>query len=119
MVPVLEIKIASTMMAGWLAASSPVPIPVEGVALMLETHAALPVEVDLYDENLQVSERVLIDRDGSTDMETEATLTRMFRCRSTGHQRAMAKRTLAMLADIAERYEGKTIDFVSAHRATA
>lgn len=118
MLPILELKIASTMMAGWLAASSPVPIPAEGVAVMMEARAVTPVEVHLYDENRRISERVLLERDGATDPETAQRLSRMFRCRITGHQRPMAQRTLAMLADLAERYAGKTIDFVSAHRAT-
>jgi len=119
MLPIVELKIATTMMAGWLAASSPVPVPVEGLALTMDVRAATPVPVALYDENLQVSERVLLERDGSADRETAMRLTRLFRCRATGHQAPMAQRTLAMLADLAERYEGKTIDFVSAHRASA
>jgi uncharacterized protein YcbK (DUF882 family) len=119
MLPILELKIATAMMAGWLAASSPVPVPAEGVALMMAARAAAPVEVTLFDENRRITERVLLERDGSADPETTRRLTYLFRCRSTGHQRAMAKGTLAMLADLAERHEGKTIDFVSAHRTRA
>jgi uncharacterized protein YcbK (DUF882 family) len=118
MLPMLELKIATTMMAGWLAASSPVPVPAEGVALMMDARAAAPVEVTLFDENRRITERVLLERDGSADPETTRRLTHMFRCRRTGHQRPMARRTLAILADLAERYEDKTINFVSAHRAT-
>lgn len=119
MLPILELKIATTMMAGWLAASSPVPALAEGAALMMDGRAASPVPVVLYDENLDVTESVLLDRDGSADPETTKRLTHLFRCRFTGHEAPMAKRTLAMLADLAERYEGKTITFVSAHRASA
>jgi uncharacterized protein YcbK (DUF882 family) len=115
---ILEMKLAATLMSGWMAASTPVPVPAQSVALMMEAKAASPVEVNLYDENLKVSERVLIDRDGSADPATTRRLTDLFRCRATGHRAPMAKRTLAMLADLAERYEGKTIEFVSAHRAT-
>lgn len=116
---ILELKLATALMSGWVAASSPVPVPVQPVALMSEAHAASPVEVNLYDENLLVNERVILERDGSADPTTTARLTDMFRCRATGHRRPMAKRTLAMLADLAERYPGKTIEFVSAHRAAA
>src|SRR5690606_4874173 len=77
MLPILELKIASTMMAGWLAASSPVPIPAEGVAVMMEARAVTPVEVHLYDENRRISERVLLERDGATDPETAQRLSRM------------------------------------------
>lgn len=115
---ILELKLAATLMSGWMAASSPVPVPVQSVAVMMEARAAAPVEVNLFDENLKVSERVLLDRDGSADPETTRRLTHLFRCRATGHRAPMAKGTLAMLADLAERYEGKTIEFVSAHRAT-
>ncbi len=118
MLPILELKIATTMMAGWLAAASPAPVPAEGVALVVEAHAASPVEVTLVDANRQITERVLIERDGSTDPQTAERLTDLFRCRTTGHRRPMAQRTLAMLADLAERYHGKSIDFVSAHRAS-
>jgi len=118
MLPILELKIASTLMAGWMAASSPAPIPAEGVALVMDARAASPVAVTLFDENQRITERVLIERDGSTDPETALRLTHLFRCRTTGHHAPMARRTLAMLADLAERYEGRTIDFVSAHRAT-
>jgi uncharacterized protein YcbK (DUF882 family) len=120
MVPtILELKLAATLMSGWMAASSPVPVPAQSVALMMEAKAASPVEVNLYDENLKVSERVLLDRDGSADPRTTRRLTDLFRCRITGRRAPMAKRTLAMLADLAERYEGKTIELISAHRATA
>jgi uncharacterized protein YcbK (DUF882 family) len=119
MLPILELKIATTMMAGWLAASSPAPVPAEGVALVMDARTAAPVEVALFDANRRIAERVLLDRDGSADAETTARLKFLFRCRFTNHQAAMAKGTLAMLADLAERYPGKTIDFVSAHRATA
>jgi uncharacterized protein YcbK (DUF882 family) len=115
---ILELKLAATLMSGWMAASTPVPVPAQSVALMMEAKAASPVEINLYDENLQVSERVLLDRDGSADPQTTRRLTDLFRCRFTGHRAPMAKRTLAMLADLAERYEGKQIEFVSAHRAT-
>jgi uncharacterized protein YcbK (DUF882 family) len=118
MVPILELKIATAMMAGWLAASSPVPTPAADVALVTEVRAATPVEVKLYDENLRVSARIVLERDGSADPETVNQVTHLFRCRTTGHRAPMAKRTLAMLADIAERYAGKTIDVVSAHRAS-
>ena len=119
MLSTIELKIATTMMAGWLAASSPVPVPAEGVTLMMDARASSPVEVTLFDENLRVTEHVLLERDGSADPETTYRLTHLFRCRFTGHHAPMAGRTLAMLADLAERYEGRQIEFVSAHRAVA
>jgi len=117
MVPgILEIKLATTLMAGWMAAASPVPIPAQAVALMMEAKAATPVEVKLYDENLRVSATVVLNRDGTADPETKQQVTNLFRCRVTNRSHAIARRTLAMLADVADRYEGRTIEFVSAYR---
>src|ERR1041384_7290316 len=44
-----------------------------------------------------------------------AEVTRLFRCRQTGRPHAIARRTLAMLADIADKYD-RTIEFVSVYR---
>lgn len=118
MVPgILEIKLATTLMAGWMAAASPVPIPGGAIALMIESRVATPVEVKLYDENLHVGATVILNRDGSTDEATKKAVRHLFRCRVTNWSQPMNKRTLAMLADIADRFEGETIEFVSAFRA--
>lgn len=114
----LELKLATTMMAGWLSASSPAPVPEQAIALLVDAHAAMPVEVKFFDFNERTSASLLIERDGSADPETTQRLTQLFRCRKTGHRRPMARRTLAILVDVAERYPGKSIEFVSAHRAT-
>ncbi|MBA3392831.1 MAG: DUF882 domain-containing protein [Deltaproteobacteria bacterium] len=117
MVPgIIEVKLATTLMAGWMAAASPVPVPSEVVALLLEAKAATPVEVKLYDENLRVDATVVLRRDGSTDPVTKKAVTKLFRCRVTNRSYPIKQRTLAMLADIADRYDGKTIEFVSAYR---
>lgn len=117
MVPgILEIKLATTLMAGWMAAASPVPVPAQAVAMMIEAKAASPVEVKLYDENLRVHATVVLNRDGSADDATKQEVTHLFRCRDTGRKRPIARRALAMLADVADRYEGKTIEFVSVYR---
>ena len=119
MVPgILEIKLATTVMAGWMAAASPVPLPASAVALMLESRVTTPVEVKLYDENLRVNATILLNRDGSTDDETKKEVRHLFRCRVTNWSQPFSQRTLAMLADVGDRYEGKTIEFVSAYRAT-
>lgn len=118
MVPgILEIKLATTLMAGWMAAASPVPVPANAIAMMLESRVATPVEVKLYDENLRVDATVILNRDGSTDDVTKKQVRHLFRCRTTNWSLPIKKRTLAMLADIADRYEGETIEFVSAYRA--
>lgn len=115
---IVEIKLATMAMAGWMAASTPVPMPASAVAVMFEGRAAAPVEVKLYDENLRVSETLIIERDGTMDHETKQRATHLFRCRVTNRAKPIAAGTLAMLADVADRYEGKTIEFVSVYRAT-
>jgi uncharacterized protein YcbK (DUF882 family) len=117
MVPgIIEMKLATTLMAGWMAAASPVPVPAGAVAMMLEFRVSTPVEVKLWDENLRVDATIMLNRDGSADEETTKQVKHIFRCRVTNREAAIAKGTLAMLADVADRYEGKTIEFVSAVR---
>lgn len=119
MVPgILEIKLATTIMAGWMAAASPVPLPAGAVALALESRVTTPVEVKLYDENLRVHATLVLNRDGSADPETKKQIRHIFRCRQTNWSQPMSEGMLAMLADVADRHEGKTIEFVSAYRAT-
>ncbi|MDQ3369601.1 MAG: DUF882 domain-containing protein [Myxococcota bacterium] len=117
MVPgILEIKLATTLMAGWMAAASPVPIPSQAVALLLEARVATPVEIKLYDENLRVNATVVVERDGTTDPVTKKQVAHLFRCRDTNRAHSISTKTLAMIADVADRYEGKTLEFVSAYR---
>ena len=117
MVPgIFEIKLASTLMAGWMAATSPVPIPAEAFAMAVQSRVAAPVEVSLYDENLRVNATVVLNRDGSASEATTAEVKHLFRCRVTDREQTITQTTLAMLADLADRYEGKTIEFVSVVR---
>jgi uncharacterized protein YcbK (DUF882 family) len=55
-------------------------------------------------------------RDGSTDEQTTADVKRLFRCRTTHREKVIAKKTLAMLADVADHYPGKTVEYVSVYR---
>lgn len=117
MLPViLKLKLATTAAIGLAASASPAPVSAEALAMVVVERAASPVEVKLYDENLQVSATVGIHRDGTMDDETAAELKHLFRCRQTNREHAIARKTLAMLADVAEKYDGKTIEFVSVYR---
>jgi uncharacterized protein YcbK (DUF882 family) len=111
---VIHLKFATTLMSGWVSAASPIPMPAAVMAVAFESHVASPIEVPLYDQNRRVSATVVIERDGSTDAETAKQLTYLFRCR-TDRQHPIAKKTLSMLASLAERYE-RPIEFVSAYR---
>ena len=113
---ILKLKIMTTAMAGWTAAVAPVPLPAEALTTMVAGNAAMPVEVSLYDENEHQTGTVAIWRDGATDEATKADIKRLFRCRSTHRQKLIAQKTLAMLADVADHYPGKTIEYVSAFR---
>lgn len=116
MLPViLKLKLATAAAAGLAAAASPVAVPADALVMTVAERAAAPVEVKLYDENLRISTRVGIRRDGTMDDATAAEVKQLFRCRTTGRQRAIARRTLAMLADLADQYE-RTIEVVSAYR---
>ena len=109
------LAIVMRFMVSWAAASS--PIPMSGVyAAVLAERSVEPVQVKLYDENLRVHATLAINPDGSTDAATEKEIRHLFRCRMTGRERHIAQHTLAMLADVAQKYEGKTIEFVSVYR---
>jgi uncharacterized protein YcbK (DUF882 family) len=117
MLPViLKLKLATAAAAGLAASASPLPVPAEAVATVVAQRAIAPVEVKLYDENLRVASTVGIRRDGTMDEATAADVKRLFRCRQTHRERPIARRTLAMLADLAERYQPRPIEFVSAYR---
>jgi len=117
MLPViLKLKLATTAAAGLAAAASPVPGSAEAVAMVVAVRATAPVEVKLYDENLRVTATVGIRRDGTVDEAIAADVKHLFRCRQTHRERPIARRTLAMLADLAEQYEPRPIELVSAYR---
>ncbi|MCX5742288.1 MAG: DUF882 domain-containing protein [Proteobacteria bacterium] len=119
MLPVLvKLKLASAMLANVSATQAPVPLPVHVTVLAAGAAAEslAPVEVHLYDENMRVSADVEIERDGAVDDATATELTHLFKDRRTNREKPIAKQTLAMLADLGDRYRGKTIEFVSAYR---
>ncbi|MBA3538694.1 MAG: DUF882 domain-containing protein [Deltaproteobacteria bacterium] len=117
MLPILlKLRLATSMMAGWSASSSPVPLPTNAIVMLVAGRTVEPIEVKLFDENHRTDATLLIERDGSTDPGTMAQVAHLFRCRVTDREKPIAQRTLAMLADVSERYQGKTIEFVSAYR---
>jgi uncharacterized protein YcbK (DUF882 family) len=116
---ILKLKLATSAAVGLAAAASPAPVAGQALATMIVERATTPIEVKLFDENHPVHATVGIRRDGTTDGDTTAEVTHLFRCKTTDRKHAMARKTLAMLADIAEKYPGKTIEFVSAYRVQA
>jgi uncharacterized protein YcbK (DUF882 family) len=116
---ILKLKLATTAAVGLAASASPAPLPAGGLAVTVVERATLPVEVKLYDENLRVSATVGIRRDGTMDDQTALEVKRLFRCRQTNRERLIARRTLVMLADLAEQYDPKPIEFVSVYRVQA
>lgn len=111
--------------ASWLAGSAaPVPDTVLEAAqrASVEVSAAVPddrVPVVLFDENhpREPVRTVYIGRDGSVDAETAQLLEHLFRCKRTERHKPIDRGLLAMLADVAARYPGHTIEYVSAYRA--
>ncbi|CAN5707161.1 hypothetical protein BH11MYX3_BH11MYX3_39060 [soil metagenome] len=117
MLPILiKIRLTTMAMAGWTAAAAPVPMPLDTVAMAYQARAVTPVEVKLFDENLNVHATVVIDHLGNSDEATTKQIRHLFRCRVTNRERPIARKSLAMLADVAEMYEGKPIEFVSVYR---
>lgn len=122
------IRLVESIMAGWLATASPVPTAAVAAAAATVTtptnttsdagSAEGPIEVLLHDENAKEDATVWINRDGTMDEASAAEVRRLFRCRRTHKEREIERGTLAMLADVATRYPGKRIQYVSAYRAT-
>jgi uncharacterized protein YcbK (DUF882 family) len=112
----IKLKLMTTAMAGWTAAASPAPMPAQAVASVVAVDAASPIPVPLYDENDHQEGVIAVWRDGSTDAATAAQVKKLFRCRTTHYQKMIARDTLAMLADVAQHYPGKTLEYVSAVR---
>jgi uncharacterized protein YcbK (DUF882 family) len=115
----LKIHLATTMMASFTAAASPVPVPAEAAATLFAGELAAPIEVNFYDENEHQAGTVAIWRDGGTDDDTTAQVKKLFRCRSTYRQKKIATKTLAMLAELSEHYPGKVLEYVSGYRVGA
>lgn len=114
MLPVIvKLKLASALLGS--GSSAPMAMPV--LPVIAAAHVASPVAVKLYDENARVSLEVEVDRDGAVDEETGKQLAHLFRCRRTEREKPLAKQTYAMMADLAAKYPGKPIEFVSAYRA--
>ncbi len=116
---VAQFKLATTAFTGWMAAASPTPAPVVALAALVEARAVEPIYVAMFDENHARTVSVVIGRDGSTDDATRLTLEHTLRCKVTDHEHPIASATLGMLADVAERWRGKTIELVSAYRDKA
>jgi uncharacterized protein YcbK (DUF882 family) len=117
MLPVmLKLKLATTAAAGLAASASPLPVSGEALAMVVVERSAAPIEIRMFDENLKVHAAVGIRRDGTMDDATASEVKHLFRCRQTNRERPIARRTLAMLADLAEKYDGKTIELVSVYR---
>jgi uncharacterized protein YcbK (DUF882 family) len=114
---IVHLKLATLLMQSWVAEALPlpVPIPASALALALEAQVAAPVEVTIIDINRgnQVT-KLQLERDGSYDPAMAKTIAHVFRCK-TESEHVIAKRTLAMLAAVSERY-GKPIELVSGYR---
>ncbi len=114
------LAVSATAGAGVAAASPSVSstTPVDHAPADGSEAASELVEVLLYDENAREEATLYLRRDGSADEATLAEARRLFRCRRSHKDKDIARGTLAMLADVAARYPGKRIEYVSAYRAT-
>lgn len=63
--------------------------------------------------------KFVIPVDGKVDAAAAKTIAAFLGCRQTNTHRALAPQLLAMLADLADHFEGHTIEVISAYRATS
>lgn len=109
--------------AGWMTVQHPdPPASVLDAAQVAVTEAltaarAAQVEVTIFNVNYPETITVRIGKDGAVDDATRKQLERTFKCKRTKRQHAIDRGLLVMLADVAARYPGKTIEYVSAYRA--
>lgn len=76
------------------------------------------VAVKVFDVNHRQTKVFQIGRDGTVDESTRKDIEEMFRCKRTKHRHTIDQGSLAMFADVASRYPGKTFELVSAYRRT-
>jgi uncharacterized protein YcbK (DUF882 family) len=75
------------------------------------------VSVALDNVNSQESATFQIGREGETTPDQAAAIEQFFRCRRSGRHMAMAPGVLALLADVARHWPGRTIEVISGFRA--
>src|SRR5688572_23792399 len=93
-------------------------LPLLPLLAAMTADAETPVTVDLFDENHQEWTTVTIGRDGSLDKANAKKIKHVFRCKRSQRRHMIAKRTLAMFADVAARWRGHQIDIISGYRAS-
>lgn len=109
--------------AGWLGASAAAtpPTVLDAAQAAVDEARRLAdadkVEVTIFNVNYPSTHVVRIGRDGTVDAATRDELEALFRCKRTKREHAIDRGLLVMLADVAARYPGKTIEYVSAFRA--
>jgi uncharacterized protein YcbK (DUF882 family) len=101
---------------------SPAPTGLDAVRQFV-TGALLPaaphtVTVELYDVNANRSAVFQIPLDGQLPREQAIEVGRFFGCHRTGRSKPIHPGTLAMLAEVAQRYPGHVIELVSGYRAS-
>ena len=108
--------------AAAMAASGPVTVPaamaVPAVAAATASASASPPTVMVILHDVNHGDRVDLDigLDGSVDEPTADRLAKLMRCKRTDQQHRIEPATLAMLAAVAQRYPGQSIEIVSAFR---
>ena len=75
------------------------------------------VTVKLANVNTDETATFQIGRDGEITAEEAQALEQFFRCRRSGRHMTMAPGVLAMLADVARHWPGRTIEIISGFRA--
>jgi uncharacterized protein YcbK (DUF882 family) len=85
--------------------------------VVIEPLPVPPVTVTLANVNTDETATFQIGRAGELRPEEAAQVKTFFRCRRTGKEKTMAPGVLALLAEVALRWPGRTIEVVSGFRA--
>lgn len=85
--------------------------------IVIEPLPVPTVAVSLKNVNTDESATFQVGKYGEVTPDQARTINQFFRCRRTGRTRPMAPGVLALLADVAARWPGRTIEVISGFRA--
>jgi uncharacterized protein YcbK (DUF882 family) len=85
--------------------------------IVIEPLPASPIKVTVQNVNTDEIATFAIGKNGQVSPEQAPLVMHFFRCRRTDKEKPIAAATLALLAEVAQRWPGKTIEIVSGFRA--
>jgi uncharacterized protein YcbK (DUF882 family) len=115
-VPFIPTAVAADAAPKLAVQAAPVAAPTAS-PIQIQTLPTREITVTVENVNSGETARFLIGDGGRTRAEQAAAIEQFFRCRRTNRHKPLADGVLALLADIAQRWPGRTIEVVSGYRS--